>query len=933
MDSSSSGPPSPTESKETALSAKPKRKTKEPGRRAANRDGRADRFWDVAAVSLFLALTFVLGVFRQRDMDIWWHLKTGRWMREHLRVPREDIWTFGASGRPWIDLHWGFEVLASLIYEKGGMPALQFAKCGVTATSLAILIASRKRSWPWWSILLAWIPALILLSGRMYVRPETVTLLWLSIFLAVLFRMRERPGLLWILPFVQILWVNTQGLFILGPIVLTMALVDAALNRRRLAEEGKKRRGTVWAATAATLAACLANPYFLEGALFPLRLAETMTNPVFAATIAELTPIPIFLKRYGSGSFMLRLHFFVGVLGGLSFLTLWAQSIRAAIGRRSAAQTDGKGKKTGGRPREDRFESTRVGMVFRLLLYVTFGLLSLRATRNSHQFAAVVGAVTAWNFGEAAAIANRFRFVKKNPKGFLGLSNQTPRIATTFALIVVLILAASGVINRFADEGRTIGWGEERLWHPHAAAKFAGSPGMPDRLIAFHLGDAGLYEFYHGPKRKPWVDPRLEVMGADLYEAYLELEGRLNRDDPGWERRLVSLGSPAILTDNAHQGGIATTLLAHSSWPCVWFDPIATVFAPRAVVDRGPIREVDFLSRHFRPDPDFEPDGTDAVLAEAKALAGFAEGLRSRPSASRRLIPLGLDRCRRILRTDRDSIEAWKTIGRLEAARVPLALNGSRSARTRLDKPFDPVLDLAYMKSVYRFARVLEIEPEDSVSLLMLSELALERGFDDFALPSLQRLSRLDSDTSVRKMIREKAKTDLERIRKSLGPEPERLVRPSPATVERETENLLSRGRALAAADLIELQTAATTRSWAIADLLGTLRLNMGRPDLAREIWRTAKAPRDSLRSARIGATWLVEGDDDQARECYLEAIAEEPDFFEALYALAALEFDAGRASRAFAFARKAETFAPGTSARSVCRRIVEETKPYVDKH
>ena len=44
---------------------------------------------------------------------------------------------------------------------------------------------------------------------------------------------------------------------------------------------------------------------------------------------------------------------------------------------------------------------------FRLLLFVAFSWLSLQATRNTHQFAAVVGAVTAWNFGEWAAAIRR----------------------------------------------------------------------------------------------------------------------------------------------------------------------------------------------------------------------------------------------------------------------------------------------------------------------------------------------------------------------------------------------------------------------------------------------------------------------------------------------------------------------------------------------
>ena len=68
-------------------------------------------------------------------------------------------------------------------------------------------------------------------------------------------------------------------------------------------------------------------------------------------------------------------------------------------------------------------------------------------------------------------------------------------------------------------EGRTIGLGEEPLWYPHQAARFAGEPGMPERFLSFHNGHASLFEYYHGPERKVYTDPRLEVAGADSVQA------------------------------------------------------------------------------------------------------------------------------------------------------------------------------------------------------------------------------------------------------------------------------------------------------------------------------------------------------------------------------------------------------------------------------
>ena len=69
-----------------------------------------------------------------------------------------------------------------------------------------------------------------------------------------------------------------------------------------------------------------------------------------------------------------------------------------------------------------------------------------------------------------------------------------------FAALAVLVLwVGSGRYFRMTGEGRTIGFGEDALWFPHEAAKFAGKEGMPSRFLSFHNGHAALFEYYHGP--------------------------------------------------------------------------------------------------------------------------------------------------------------------------------------------------------------------------------------------------------------------------------------------------------------------------------------------------------------------------------------------------------------------------------------------------
>src|SRR5205823_5440962 len=131
------------------------------------------RFADAGLLVAFLALTFLLGMFPLKDTDFWWHLRTGDLIRQTWHIPNTDPYTFGAAGHRWIDLHWGFQVLLSWGYAHGGVVTLNLAKCVITCAAVLILITARRRDWPLWVMLLAWLPALYVLGGRMYVRPET----------------------------------------------------------------------------------------------------------------------------------------------------------------------------------------------------------------------------------------------------------------------------------------------------------------------------------------------------------------------------------------------------------------------------------------------------------------------------------------------------------------------------------------------------------------------------------------------------------------------------------------------------------------------------------------------------------------------------------------------------------------------------------------
>ena len=898
----------------------------------------AARVFDFGLLAAFLGLTFLLGVFPLKDTDFWWHLKAGDLIRQSGWVPTADTLTFGAAGHRWVDLHWIFQLLVSFGFEQVGVVGLNVAKCLVTCLAVGLLITSGRRDWPTWATLLAWVPGLLVLSGRMYLRPETLTLLYLATDLAILARWDRRPWLAWGLPVVQLAWVNTQGLFVFGPFLVAVALVDAAIRPGAFAPARRRWWRTSVMAAAATGLACLVNPYGIRGAIYPIELLGTMGNPIFR-TIGELKPVPTLFAEVGFDSIPLDLHLFLIIFGGVSFLIPGVWRIATSLQDRRLARlvpaepASGRKKppaRTARKPRKVSavMPSDRPLRWFRLVLFGTFSVLGLTATRNSHQFAAVVGTVSAWNFAEwAAAVAARRQ--KLGTKDQPATARSWPRLVTLGVLVAAIGAVGSGRFYAWSREGRTIGLGEEPLWFAHAAMKFAGGPGMPDRLVGYHNGHPSLFEYYWGPDKKVYTDARLEVMGPELYTEYLDLQGKIGRNEPGWAAELDRLGRPSILVDNldANNHKLATTLLLARRYRCVWFDPIVSIFVP----DSYPVAQegaVDFLARHYHHEADSATDPA-TTAAMTKSLRGVGVQVRLAPGgegAGRALIWLALDHARRLRELDPAGLDGFKQAGILHLFRDPLP---GTPAIPRYRLPFDPTIDLPLVAAAAFLERALALDPADGASLYYLSLLDTMRGMDEAALPLLDRYGRQPNLNLEQQREKVRIAEQAAAIRQRLGPEPATQWA-NLSELEQLVDRLAGAGRVATAADVIEAAHRADARPWAWADRLATMRLHLGQPERARVIWRAATdPPSPALQAARVALTWLVEEDFAAARQGYAEAVALDPKLFEALFGLASVEQAAGQADAAVAAAVRAEATAPSERARAMAHAIVTEATPY----
>jgi len=164
------------------------------------------------------------------DGDFWWHLKTGEYIVRNFSIPRIDFYSFTVPGKPWVAHEWLSEVIFYLVYSRAGFNTLIFIFTVLTVLAFWIVFR-RTNAHPFvkgfavllsvWSIL-----------PTMGVRPRTFTLLFAAIYLAVLHRFvreRETRAIWWLVP-LMILWVNLHAGFLLGLVLIGVAIAGVVLD-------------------------------------------------------------------------------------------------------------------------------------------------------------------------------------------------------------------------------------------------------------------------------------------------------------------------------------------------------------------------------------------------------------------------------------------------------------------------------------------------------------------------------------------------------------------------------------------------------------------------------------------------------------------------------------------------------------------------------
>ncbi|HKS30335.1 MAG TPA: hypothetical protein VJS44_21095 [Pyrinomonadaceae bacterium] len=181
---------------------------------------------------LMLAL-FFLATREVTDPDFWWHLRAGQYIFETRSIPHTDIFSFTFDGREWVTHEWLSELVIYAVFRWLGWGGLVagFALLITAAFALSHRSCEKSGAHP----IASWLAVLLgaLATAPVWgVRPQMFSLLLASLFLFILTgRMRgEVNRSVWWLPLLMLLWVNLHGGYVLGIVLITIALFGTALD-------------------------------------------------------------------------------------------------------------------------------------------------------------------------------------------------------------------------------------------------------------------------------------------------------------------------------------------------------------------------------------------------------------------------------------------------------------------------------------------------------------------------------------------------------------------------------------------------------------------------------------------------------------------------------------------------------------------------------
>lgn len=496
-------------------------------------------------IAFFLAI-FIMATIKIGDYDIWYHLRAGQFILSTGQINHLDPFSFTAADRPWSVQSWLAGVILYVVYSGGGINALNiFNALIIMAVFLLVYMTMRESEGKKRGFAFAVVLLLIVAYAarfRFNLRPHVFEFLFLSSTLYILALYRHRgKNLLFIIPVIQVLWVNIHGSHILG-LILPSVFIAGEAARRLLktgdapAVEPARYLRALLMLLAANAAATFVNPVTYQAFLLPF---EITGQKLYMANIDEWQR----LEWHHLWGYSLRYTW--------GFSTLFILGVASFILKKRVDVTD-------------------------ILLFIVFLAMAIKGIRLIPEFAIVAAPLIFMNFSRLYAAPKKDGYLK----------------SALFILPLAVVVHTTSFGTSYA-----FGLGVKPNTFPENAIRFIEENGIRGNVFnSFAFGD---YMTWRTPDRKVAIHGRNEVFPEEFYREYLDAHKSPETWKDFTDRYMITYTLLAnYLTDYEGKEAI-THLAANPGWKPVYWDSVAIVYVKDTPENSGVIERHGY--KYIRP--------------------------------------------------------------------------------------------------------------------------------------------------------------------------------------------------------------------------------------------------------------------------------------------------------------------------------------------
>lgn len=202
------------------------------------------------------------------------HVKTGQYLASHgILPPKNDVFSYTAADRAWLNLSWAFDLFAAGVHAIGGFVGLSLVKAVVVGAVFWVVVRITRPETPtWWGSVCAAL-ALVACHERFAFLPTLATLAGTALVLHELFVWQQGARdtrRLWLLVPLMVVWSNLDSRAFLGlATLLLFAAGETLQDARRKAPRNAAKRKQLWQVVGACLLAVMLNPFLGQALLAP----------------------------------------------------------------------------------------------------------------------------------------------------------------------------------------------------------------------------------------------------------------------------------------------------------------------------------------------------------------------------------------------------------------------------------------------------------------------------------------------------------------------------------------------------------------------------------------------------------------------------------------------------------------------------------------